>query len=524
MSKQILFDNEFKKIVVGINKTAKAVAGTMGAKGRPVLICEPGQQIVSKDGYTVAKSIVLKDTIENQGAILVRDLTTKSVVDAGDGSTCTTVIFNELINLGIKNIEAGANSIELKSGIEKACKAVVEQLKLMSIPVGDSNEMIRQIATVSANGETEIGDLIADGFKQIGNEGDILIEESRNSVTSIRVDSGYKVDRGFSTPFWVTNREKGICELNKPLILLIEGKVEHWAQVSGILKQLAQAKQKDILIIADIVEAEAQDALISNKIQGVFNCVVVNAPSFGNRRKELMSDIAVLTGGTYITEDFALRVEEMTMKDCGTCDRVIVTKDECTIIGGAGTAEAIAEQNKNIDGLIAQSDSDAEEAMLRIRKGKLNSSFAILSVGGMTELEMNEKKHRIDDAIRATKCAIAEGVVAGGGTALIRCIDAILDIKISRSDEMTGLHILAKAIQAPLRQIAENSGKNGLMQIEKVFEQKGNFGYNVNTDQIEDLVASGIIDATKVIRVALENAVSLANMVLISGCAVVEVG
>lgn len=524
MSKQILFDNDFKKIVIGVNKTVRAVAGTMGAKGRPVLICEPGQQVVSKDGYTVAKSIVLKDIIENQGAILVRDLTTKSVVDAGDGSTCTSVIFNELINLGIKNIEAGANSIEIKSGIEKACKAVVAQLKYMSIPVGDSNEMIRQIATVSANGETEIGDLIADGFMQIGNDGDILIEDSRNSTTSIRVDSGYKVDRGFSTPFWVTNREKGICELNKPLILLIEGKVEHWAQLSSILKQLAQAKYKDILIIADIVEGEAQDALISNKIQGVFNCVVVNAPSFGNRRKELMSDIAVLTGGRYMTEDFALKVEDMVITDCGTCDRAIITRDECTIIGGVGTPEAIAEQNKNIDGLIAQSDSDAEVSMLKIRKGKLNSSFAILSVGGMTELEMTEKKHRIDDAIRATKCAIAEGVVAGGGTALIRCINAIYLMGVMAQDERTGSYILAEAIEAPLRQIADNAGKIGVMQVEKVKDQQGNFGYNVNTDEIEDLVASGIIDATKVIRVALENAVSLANMVLISGCAVVEVG
>jgi len=524
MSKEILFGADFKKIITGINKASKAVASTMGSKGRPVLICENGLQVVSKDGYTVAKSISLADKIENQGAVLVRDLTTKSVADAGDGSTCTTVLLNEIINLGIKNIEAGANAIDIKKGIELATKCVVEQLQKMSIPVGNDNEKIRQIATVSANGEKEIGDLIAKGFSIIGSGGDILIEESRSTETTIRVDVGYIFERGLTSPFWFTDPNKGICELHNPLIILVDGKLESLTEIVSLMQQIVKAQIKDVLIIADEVTGVLMDTMIQNKLRGILNVAIVHSPSYGERRGQMMEDLAILTNGKYFSPINGIKLEDAKITDCGTCLKVIIDKNKTTILQGAGSKESVAKRSQHIDALISQSESDIEIQMLKIRQGKLNGTFAVLSVGGATELEMKERKDRVEDAIRATKCAIEEGIVAGGGTALIRCMNALKDLETYSADENTGVRILAQSLTSPLCQIANNAGKVGEIYIEKVREQVGDYGYNANTDDIEDLVESGIIDATKVIRVALENAVSLANMVLISGCAIVEVG
>ncbi len=527
MSKQILFDSELRKqFKIGMDKVADPVRSTMGFSGRNVMISHNMMQVpeTTKDGVKTARSISLKDPVENAAAWLTKSVAEKTLELAGDSTTCATLLFQNIVTESFKNIEAGANSVEIKKGIEKATASVLAQLKEQSAPIGDSNEKIRQIATVSANNDEEIGGLIAEAFKVIGNEGILLIEEGRSVETKIRVEDGYQFDRGFTSNFWLTDKEKMVCELKSPLILVIDGKIEKMSQLKKFFTDVVKAQKKEILIIADSVEGEAMDTLLYNKIQGVLNVVVVNAPSYGERRKQMMEDIAVLTGGKYVSQDYGINISDVGMQHCGTCEKLVVTKDTTTIVNGDGEKSSIASRSLQIKSMIEQSESEIEQEMLKQRLAKLNGGIAVFSVGGATEIEMKEKKDRVDDAIRATKCAIEEGIIAGGGTALIRCIDALNAIETASADEKTGVDIIKKSIEAPLRQISQNAGKNGDTYVEKVKDQKGNFGYNAKTGLIEDLVEAGIIDATKVIRVALQNAVSVAVMVIISECLVVEVG
>lgn len=527
MSKQILFDSELRKqFKIGMDKVADPVRSTMGYAGRNVMISHNLMQApeTTKDGVKTARSISLKDPVENAAAWLTKLVAERTLELAGDSTTCATLLFQNIVTESFKNIEAGANSVEIKRGIEKAANIVIEALKNQSIPVGDSNEKIRQIATVSANNDEEIGGLIADAFKKIGNTGIILIEEGKSIETKIRIDDGYQFERGWSSPFWVTDKEKMVCELKSPLILFVDGNIEKWDSLRRILDGMVKSQKREILIIADNVTGQAFDTLLVNKIQNILNVAIINSPSFGEQRKQVMEDLAILTGGKLISDDFGIRLEDASFADCGSCEKVVITKDTTTIVNGDGQKEKIVSRSVQINALIEQSESDFEIEMFKQRVAKLNGGIAVFSVGGATEIEMKEKKDRVDDAIRATKCAIEEGIIPGGGTALIRCINSLDDIETNSPDEKTGVEIIKKSIEAPLRQIAQNAGKIGEVYVEKVKEQTGNFGYNVKTDKIEDLVQAGIIDATKVIRVALENAVSVANMVIISECLVVEVG
>jgi len=527
MSKIILFDSEARKsILSGVNQVANVVASTMGANGKNVLISYNQTQPPSstRDGISAAKSISLKDPVENAAALLTRSVAEKTVEIAGDATTCSIVLFREMVQLALKNIEAGANSVELKMGIEKAVIKVVEVLKSQSKSIGESNDLIKNIATIAANNDEEIGGLIADAFAKIGNDGILLIEESKSTKTEIRIDDGYQFDRGYSSPYWVTNKEKMICELKSPFVLIVDGKIDKWNDMRLILEEMVKMGKKDILIIADSVDGEAMDALMTNKLMGIFNPVVINAPSYGERRKQMMEDIAILTDGHYVSQDYNLVLPDARIINCGTCEKAVITKDTTTLVNGDGEKERIDERVAQIGSLIEQSESDIEKELLKQRIGKLTGSIAVFSVGGATEIEMKEKKDRVDDAIRSTKCAIEEGIIPGGGTALIRCISSLSEIQTNSIDEKTGVDIIRKSIEAPLRQIATNAGKTGELYVEKVKEAKGNFGYNVKTDKIEDLVEVGIIDAVKVIRVALENAASVACMVIISECLVVEVG
>lgn len=527
MSKQILFNSEARKsLLSGINQVANVVGSTMGAFGKNVLISYNMQQapITTVDGVTCAKAISLKDPIENAAALLTKSVAEKTVEMVGDSTTNSIVLFREIVTLAFKNIEAGANSVELKKGIEIATATVIKELKKQSIPIGDSNDLIKQVASVASNNDEEIGSLIADAFKKIGNAGIILIEEGKSIETKIRIDDGYQFDRGWSSPFWVTDKEKMICELRSPLILFVDGNIEKWESLRRILDGMVKAQKREILIIADNVTGQAFDTLLVNKIQNILNVAIINSPSFGEQRKQVMEDLAILTGGKLISDDFGIRLEDASFADCGSCEKVVITKDTTTIVNGDGQKEKILSRSAQIGALIEQSESDFEIEMFKQRVAKLNGGIAVFSVGGATEIEMREKKDRVDDAIRSTKCAIEEGIIPGGGTALIRCINSLDSIETNSPDEKTGVEIIKKSIEAPLRQIAQNAGKIGEVYVEKVKEQTGNFGYNVKTGKIEDLVQAGIIDATKVIRVALENAVSVANMVIISECLVVEVG
>lgn len=527
MSKQILFNSEARTALLsGINQVANPTASTMGASGKNVLISSNMVQapITSRDGVTVAKSIFLKNPIENAAALLTKSVAEKTVEMVGDSTTNSIVLFREIIVNAFRNIEAGANSVELKRGIEKAIIKVVEGLKSQSKSIGESNDLIKNVATVASNNDEEIGGLIADAFKKIGNDGILLIEEGRSTKTEIRIDDGYQFSNGYTSPYWITNKEKMICELKSPFILVVDGKIDKWNDIKALLEEMVKMQKKDILIIADSVEGEAMDALMTNKLMGLFNPVIVSAPSYGERRKQMMEDICILTNGHYVSQDYNLVLPDARVINCGTCEKVVVTKDSTTIVNGDGEKEQIDSRAAQIGSLIEQSESDIEKELLKQRLAKLTGSIAVFSIGGATEIEMKDKKDRVEDAIRSTKCAIEEGIIPGGGTALIRCIDSLNSIETNSPDEKTGVDIIRKSIEAPLRQIVTNAGKNGELYAEKVKEAKGNFGYNVKTDSIEDLVEVGIIDAVKVIRVALENAASVACMVIISECLVVEVG
>lgn len=540
MSKQILFNSDARKAVLsGINKVADATASTMGYSGRNVLISENLLQKpkTTKDGVSVSKSIRLSNPTENAAALLAIGVAEKTVELCGDGTTASIVIFRSIVKKSFEYIDNGANSVELKKGIEKATLVVIEGLKNQSIPVGKDSKKIKQIATVSANNDAEIGGLIANTFEKIGNDGIILIEEGRSIETKIRIDDGYQLDRGWSSPFWVTDKEKMICELKAPFILIVDGKIDKWNEIRHIMEEMAKTGKTNILIIADSVEGEAMDVLLTNKIRGILNPVIISAPSYGERRKQMMEDICILTNGHYISDDYNLSIKDANLLSCGTCEKVVVTKDTTTIVNGDGEKEDIISRSAQINSLIEQSDSDVEIAMLKQRLAKLNGGIAVFSVGGVTETEMKEKKDRVDDAIRATKCAIEEGIVAGGGIALLRCIDKLNFIQTDNKDQKAGVSIIKKSLEAPLRQMLTNAGfKNSKSFwnfskektidtiISELLPLNEQWGFNVQTEQVENLLQSGIIDPTKVVRTAFENAVSMACMVIISECLVVEMG
>lgn len=556
MSKQILFTTEARKaLLIGINKVADATRSTMGANGRNVLISHNRTQKpeTTKDGVRTAKSISLPDPVENAAALLTIGVAEKTVELAGDGTTASILLFQQIVNQAFWYIENGSNSVEIKKGIEKAAAKVVEGLKEQSLPIGDSNEIIKNIATVSANNDEEIGGLIAKAFKVIGNDGIIVIEEGTKAETQIRIDDGYQFDRGATSPFWWTNQEKAICELRNPLILIVDGKIDKMKDLEKFFKGVVAKQKKEILIIADMVEGEAMDTFIVNKLKGVLDIVVVHAPSFGETRREIMKDLCIATGGKYVSDTVGLRLCDVTIDDCGTCERLVVTKDKSTIVGGYGSKEEIASRSNQMKSLIEQSESEIEKKMLLERLGKLNEGIAVFSVGGITETEMKEKKDRVDDAIRATKCAIEEGIVPGGGIALLRCVSKLSSIKTDNKHQKIGVSIIKEILEAPLRQILLNAGiegkkskwelfwisvwaffQNFFGNVEKVqnadtilsnlISLGNSYGYNVKSEQIENMLEVGIIDPVKVVRTAFENAVSVANMVIISECLVVEVG
>lgn len=526
MAKIIILGIEARNAAkIGMDIVANSVKSTLGPGGKNVLIRNNKKQptFSTKDGVTVAKSIELEDPIEDMGASFIKDVAEKTAKVSGDGTTTATILAQEIITDGLKCVSAGANAVELKQGIDKAVCKVIEHLKTISEDIGSDNERIKQVATISANGDTQIGGLIAEAFAKVGNGAHIIMEDSRNEQTSIRYEDGFQFDRGMTTRFWETNNEKMIAELNDPWILLYDGKIERWADLKWLTDAVIAKQKREILIIAEDVDGQARDTFITNKINGVLNVVCVVSPAYGERRTQMMEDIAILTGATFISPKAGQELKNSTVEMLGTAERVFVTKDITKIIGGAGSKEKIEKRIGQINSLIEQSPSDMEVEMLAQRLSKLKGEIAVLSVGGNTEIEIKERKFRVEDAIRATNCALEEGIVPGGGTALIRCIDVLDSIETESEDERTGVKIVQRAIQSPLKQICQNVGKSGESISEKVKEQSGNIGYNARTHKIEDLMLSGVIDPTKVVRDALENAASVAGIVIISECLICEV-
>lgn len=528
MPKQILLGDEAKKAFKkGIDIVANAVKTTLGYGGKNVFISNTPLQapFSTKDGVTVAKSVILADAIENAGAMAIKEVADKTAKESGDGTSSCAILCQSIISEGLKKADADTNVTELKSGIEKATAKVVEEIKKMSIAV--DNEKIKQVATLSANGDAEIGSLIAEAFAKVGNDVHIVMEDSKDEKTTITYEEGYRFERGLAHPYFVTNQEMMIAEIAHPAILLFDGKLSAWTDVKPILDFLMAKRKRELVIICDEVDGQLRDTLIKNKMEGVLNVACVNSPLYGERRTQMMEDIAVLTNATFVRPSAGDKLKDATPdvieKWLGTCERFVSTKDKTTLLGAGGDKEAVAAQVQKINALIEQAESEFEKEHLAQRISKLTSSIAILNVGASTPLERTEKKYRVEDAIMAANAAVLEGVLPGGGTSLIRCVDALDSIETDTDDERAGVKIIQKAIQAPLWNIASNIGVSGDLVVEKVKEASGNDGYNAKTKKIEDLVAAGIVDPTKVVRVALENASSFASMVIISECLICEV-
>lgn len=514
----------FKK---GIDIVANAVKTTLGYGGKNVFISNNMLQapFSTKDGVTVAKSIYLPDPVENAGALAVREVADKTAKESGDGTTTATILCQSIITEGLRKSDDETNVAELKIGIEKATAKAVEHIKSLSISI--DNEKLKQVATLSANGDEEIGALIADAFEKVGNDVHIVMEDSRDEKTTITYQDGYSFDRGMTHPAWVTNSEMMIAELNNPIILLFDGKLSSWPDFKPVLDFMMALKKRELVIICDEVDGQLRDTLIKNKMGGIIDVVCITSPSYGERREQYMNDIAVLTNSTFISPKSGDKLKDATpdviAKWLGTCERFVSSKDATTIIGGAGEKEVIDLQVAKITSLINQTKNSFEKEHLAQRISKLTSAIAILSVGAMTPLELTEKKYRVEDAIMAANAAVEEGVLPGGGTSLIRCIEVLNSVETETDDERMGVKIIQKALTSPLWQIAVNIGKSGDNIVEKVKEATGNDGYNAKTKKIEDLVLSGILDPTKVVRVALENAASFAAMVIISECLICEI-
>ena len=523
MAKEILFNIDARdQLKKGIDTLANAVKVTLGPKGRNVIIEKKfGAPHITKDGVTVAKEVELADAYQNTGAQLVKEVASKTGDDAGDGTTTATVLAQAIVAEGLKNVTAGASPMDIKRGIDKAVAKVVESIKSQSEKVGDNYDKIEQVASVSANNDPVIGKLIADAMRKVSKDGVITIEEAKGTDTTIGVVEGMQFDRGYLSAYFVTNTEKMECEMEKPYILIYDKKISNLKDFLPILEPAVQTG-RPLLVIAEDVDSEALTTLVVNRLRSQLKICAVKAPGFGDRRKEMLEDIAVLTGGVVISEEKGLKLEQATIEMLGTADKVTVSKDNTTIVNGAGAKENIQERCEQIKAQIASTKSDYDKEKLQERLAKLSGGVAVLYVGAASEVEMKEKKDRVDDALRATRAAIEEGIVAGGGVAYIRALDALEGLQGDNADETTGIDIIKRAIEEPLRQIVANAGKEGAVVVQKVREGKADFGYNARTDVYENLHAAGVVDPAKVTRVALENAASIAGMFLTTECVIVE--
>jgi chaperonin GroEL len=523
MAKQIKFDLDARDgLKRGVDALANAVKVTLGPKGRNVIIDKKfGAPQITKDGVTVAKEIELKDAIENMGAQMVKEVASRTNDVAGDGTTTATVLAQAIVTTGLKNVAAGANPMDLKRGIDKAVEAVVAELHNISKPVGNDSAMIEQVASISANSDFTIGKLIAEAMAKVGKEGVITVEEAKGTETAVEVVEGMQFDRGYQSPYFVTDAEKMEAVLENPYILIHDKKISNMKDMLPVLEKAA-ASGKPLLIICEEVEGEALATLVVNKIRGSLKIAAVKAPGFGDRRKAMLEDIAILTGGTVISEEKGLKLEDATLEDLGTAEKIVIDKDNTTVVNGAGEAKAIKARVNQIKAQIESTTSDYDKEKLQERLAKLAGGVAVLYVGAATEVEMKEKKDRVDDALAATRAAVEEGIVPGGGVAYLRTIAAIGKIKPENADEKTGIDIVLRSIEEPLRQIVANAGLEGSIVVQKVKEGKGDFGYNARTDVYEDLFKAGVIDPTKVTRVALENAASIAGMLLTTECVLAD--
>lgn len=523
MAKQLLFNTDARsKMLRGVDALADAVKVTLGPKGRNVVIEKKfGAPSITKDGVTVAKEIELEDAVENMGAQMVKEVASKTADIAGDGTTTATVLAQSIIREGLKNVAAGANPMDLKRGIDKAVAKVVENLKSQSQTVGSDNSKIEQVATISANNDSNVGKLIAEAMAKVGNEGVITVEEAKGTDTTVEVVEGMQFDRGYLSPYFVTNTEKMQAELQNPFILIYEKKISTLKDILPILESTMQSG-RPLLIIAEDVDGEALATLVVNKLRGSLKIAAVKAPGFGDRRKEMLQDLAVLTGGTVISEEQGYKLENATIEYLGQAESITIDKDNTTIVNGKGTKENITARVNQIKAQLETTTSDYDKEKLQERLAKLSGGVAVLYVGAATEVEMKEKKDRVDDALHATRAAVEEGIIAGGGTAFIRATEAIADMSTLEGDEATGVQIVRRALESPLRTLVENAGLEGSVIVNKVREGKGDFGFNARTEAYENLIGAGVIDPTKVARVALENAASIAGMLLTTECVIAD--
>ena len=524
MAKKIQFDVEAREgLKKGVDALANAVKVTLGPKGRNVIIGKAfGGPQITKDGVTVAKEIELEDALENMGAQMVKEVASKTNDLAGDGTTTATILAQAIVKEGLKNVTAGANPMDLKRGVDKAVEAIVGQLNKNAETVGSSSDKIKQVASISANNDQSIGSLITEAFEKVGKEGVITVEEAKGTDTYVDVVEGMQFDRGYLSPYFVTNSEKMESDLESPYILLYDKKISAMKDLLPVLEPVAQSG-KPLLVIAEDVDGEALATLVVNKLRGSLKIAAVKAPGFGDRRKAMLEDIAILTGGTVISEDRGFKLENTTIEMLGSAERVTIDKDNTTIVNGSGVKENIEARVNQIKAQIETTTSDYDKEKLQERLAKLAGGVAVLYVGAASEVEMKEKKDRVDDALHATRAAVEEGIVAGGGVALLRTRKVLEKITSENLDEVTGIQIISRAIEAPLRTIVENAGGEGSVVVAKVMEGKGNFGYDAKTETYVDLLKEGIIDPKKVTRIALENAASVAGMILTTECALVDI-
>lgn len=523
MAKDIYFDVDARdRLKKGVDALANAVKVTLGPKGRNVVIEKKfGAPHVTKDGVSVAKEVELKDPIENMGAQMVKEVASKTADIAGDGTTTATVLAQAIVNAGMKNVAAGANPMDLKRGIDKAVATIVGHLKDNSKEVGSDNDKIKQIATISANNDEGIGTLIAEAMKVVGNDGVITVEEAKGTETEVKTVEGMQFDRGYLSPYFVTNTEKMITEMENPMILIYDKKISNMKELLPILEPVAQSG-KPLLVIAEDVDGEALATLVVNRIRGSLKIAAVKAPGFGDRRKAMLEDIAILTGGQVISEERGLSLETATVDMLGTAEKVEIDKDNTTVVNGAGKKADIEARVGQIKAQIEASTSDYDKEKMQERLAKLAGGVAVLYVGAPTEVEMKEKKDRVDDALAATRAAVEEGIVPGGGVALIRALDALQSLQGENDDEVTGIAIVKRAVEEPLRQIIANAGDEGAVIVQKVKEGKDDYGYNARTEQFDNLFEAGVIDPTKVTRIAIENAASIASMLLTTECVIAD--
>ncbi len=524
MAKEIKFNTEVRAAMKdGADALANAVKVTLGPKGRNVVISKKfGAPQITKDGVTVAKEVELEDQFQNMGAQMVKEVASKTNEQAGDGTTTATVLAQAIINVGLKNVTAGANPMDLKRGIDKAVAAVVAELKKQSQPVGDDYSKVEQVGTVSANNDAQIGKLIADAMAKVGKDGVITVEEAKGTETEVKVVEGMQFDRGYISPYFITNGDKMEAVLDDAYILLTDKKIANMEDLMPVLEPVAR-EGRSLLIIAEDVEGQALTTLVVNRLRGTLKVAAVKAPGFGDRRKEMLQDIAILTGATVISEERGYTLQNASVQMLGRAEKVTITKENTTVVGGAGDAAAIKERGEQIRAQIAATKSDYDREKLQERLGKLAGGVAVIYVGATTEVEMKEKKDRVDDALNATRAAVEEGYLPGGGVAYIRAAEALKALKGENEDETTGIHIIARAIEEPLRQIAANAGVEASVIINKIREGKADFGYNARTDEYVNMYEAGVIDPTKVARVALENAASVAGMFLTTECGIVDI-